>query len=103
MGAAKTPQDTFNELIDSLTGYEELEIAEQFGDDIHTLLVTQPSMASRSLVYVTRRREGFDEAKAKDAAMSLTVKAVTESFDPGEVEPMPEEPVTAEGKGAAGA
>jgi hypothetical protein len=43
----KTAQDTFNECIDSLTGYEELEIAEQFGDDINTLLVTQPSMAPR--------------------------------------------------------
>lgn len=95
-------QKAFNELVDSLTGYEELEIAAQFGDDIHTLLITQASMASRSLVYVTKRREGLDEAKAKDAAMSLTVKAVGDSFDPDEDEPFPEEPVTEQGKGDSG-
>jgi hypothetical protein len=98
----KTAQDTFNERIDSLTGYEELEIADQFGDDINTLLVTQPSMASRSLVYVTKRREGFDEEKAKDFAMSMTVKAVTDSFEPPELEPMPDEPVTEQGKDGSG-
>jgi hypothetical protein len=98
----KTAQDTFNECIDSLTGYEELEIAEQFGDDINTLLVTQPSMASRSLVYVTKRRDGLDEAKAKDAAMKMSVKAVSDSFDPPEDEPMPDEPVTEQGKDGSG-
>lgn len=98
----KTAQDTFNEYIDSLTGYEELEIAEQFGDDFNTLLVSLPSMASRSLVYVTKRRDGLDEKQAKDAAMSMTIKAVTAAFEPTPVEPMPDEPVTDAGKGGSG-
>lgn len=95
-------QESFNEHLDSLTGYEELEIQAQFGDDILSLLNLNYTMASRALIYVTRRRDGLDEAKAKDAAMKLSLKEVGASFAAEEDEPMPEEPVTAQGKGSEG-
>lgn len=96
-----TTQATFNEMLDSLTGYEELAIQSGFDADINTLINTHATFAVRACIAVDLARQGSTAAEAKKAAMSLTLTEVNAYFREDVEEPFPEEPVTESGKDAA--
>lgn len=93
-------QKTFNETLDSLTGYEELAITQHFGADITTLLETNATFAGRALIFTERTRSGEAPKDAKKHAMSLTLKSVNDYFKDDEPEVDEDDPITASGKGA---
>lgn len=92
-----TAQESFDEHLDSLTGYEELAISSRFGFDIVTLLQRAPSMAGRALIFTAKARDGEAEAAYK-AAMSLPMREVDGYFAPDEAEVDEDEPETEQGK-----
>ena len=84
---------TSDEMLDSLTGFDEVAISKWFGDIAG--LVEGGSMFGRSLVFVMKRREGASDADAHGAAMSLTLREVNDYFadedeESGKDEPAPE-------------
>lgn len=89
---------TVEEMMESLTGYEEIAIAKAFGSDILALAEKSPTQVGRALVFVVKTREGLDHNKAKHAALSLTLREVDDSFADDEDEVMEEEPVTEQGE-----
>lgn len=92
-------QETFNEHLDSLTGFEELAIAQHFGFDITTLLDRSPSMAGRALIFSVHAREKeTSPSDAYKAAMGLTMREVDDYFAAEEVEIDEDEPETEQGK-----
>lgn len=93
-----TTQQTFNEMIDSLTGHEEQKIESAFGADIMSLLEASATKASRALIFITFVREGESGGDAKKRVMDLTIKQLGDHFADAEDEPMPEEPITEQGK-----
>lgn len=92
---------TANEMVESLTGFEEIAIANQFGAEITELFEKRPMGAVRALVFVDMTRSGLTTPDAKRAALELTIKQVTGYFLAEEDEPMPDDPVTESGKDAA--
>lgn len=92
-------QQNFNDLLDSLTGFEELAISERFGFDITTLLDRSATMAGRALVFTEKTRSGQKPGDAYKGAMSMTVRAVNDHFDTDEEpEVLEDETVTEQGK-----
>ena len=89
---------TIGDMLESLTGFEELAITKNFDADIATLLATQATMAGRALVFIDRKRKGLSDPEAKKASMEMTLKTVDDYFAEDEDEVMPEEPVTEAGK-----
>jgi hypothetical protein len=94
----QTAQQTFNEMLDSLTGFEEERIEDHFGAHIYLLLSTNASKSGRALIFIDKLREDMksetaDENKvvtaAKRHAQSLTLKEVNAYFGDDEDEPDP--------------
>ena len=99
---AVEPKPTVNEVIDSLTGYEELAIEKAFGDEFYDLSLVK---RMRALAFVLEKRGGKNDADAKKAIMTMSQARVTEAFsdeddegDEGDEE-LGIEPVTEAGKG----
>lgn len=93
-----THELTAQEMLQSLTGYEEIAIAKAFGEAVMDLAEKDKMTFGRSLVFVAEKREGMKDPEAKDAALSLTIKQASEFFADEQDEPMPEDPVSAAGK-----
>jgi hypothetical protein len=91
-------QITASEMLESLTGYDEIAIATHFGSEALELAEKKPTMLARAMAFVHMTREGQSTSEAKKAAMTLSIRAANEYFVTSEDEPMPEEPVTEEGK-----
>lgn len=89
---------TVTETIQSLTGFEEIAIAKHFEHDISTLLDAHATMAGRALVFTIKTREGKEPRHAKTEAMAMTLQQVNDYFAEDEDEPMPEDPITEQGK-----
>lgn len=96
-------QLTIEEMVESLTGYEELAVAKHFGDEVGKLLDSKPTMGLRSLIFAhVARDEGMRPELAKKTAMDLTVKAVSTYFrDDTDDEIDPVDLETESGKDAA--
>lgn len=88
---------TAEEMGESLTGFDEIAIEQQFGLDIYGDAEKRPMKALRALVFVHRRREGDDDATAKHAALEMPLKAVQDYFAEDE-EITPDAPETESGK-----
>lgn len=88
---------TAEEMSLSLTGFDEIAIEQQFSLDIYADAERKPMKALRALVFVHRRREGDDDAAAKQAAMEMPLGAVQDYFIEDE-EITPKEPETEQGK-----
>lgn len=86
---------TLQEALNSLTGYDEIAIAQAFGKDISTLLET-PTTAGRALIFVLNRREGRPDKEAKAAAMELPLGDVNAYFSSDD--PDPDQPNTPAGE-----
>lgn len=98
MNVNATEKVTVSEMIESLTGFEEIAIAKAFDSDIFGLLNRAPTTAGRALVFIDRKRGGETDKEAKNHALSLTLKAVDEYYAEDEDEVMEEEPTTEVGK-----
>lgn len=88
---------TVEEMTESLTGFEEIGIQKQFGQDLMEMERT-PVRMIRSLVMIDiARRDEVNHVEAYKRAMDMTMKQVMAHFADDE-EPMPEEPTTESGK-----
>jgi hypothetical protein len=80
-------EQTAEETFDSLTGFDEIAIAQRFGRSVGDLATSDPSMFGRALVFVIKRRDGANDEEAWNAAMGLSMKGFTEFFaEPSEEE-----------------
>lgn len=79
-----TSEITALEMVESLTGYEEIAVERAFGRTVATLTQDKAlrlTMA-RMLVFAHYRRDGMKDPAAKEAALQLTIKEVNEFFVP---------------------
>ena len=70
---------TAEEALESLTGFDEIAIAQRF-DDIGALVERGGSMFARALVFVLKRRDGLDDMAAHAAAMALPLRELNAFF-----------------------
>jgi hypothetical protein len=92
---------TVNEVMESLSGFDEIAVEKHMNYDIYTDEETgnaRPVLLLRCLVFVMERRGGLKDAEARMVAMEMRVGDVNDYFgdEPDELDP--EEPETAEGK-----
>lgn len=80
---AKRSKEVADELFDSITGHEEMGIAQHFGRTIADLAENDSSMFARSLVFVMLRRAGANEDDARTEAMNMGLRAVQAKFEEG--------------------
>jgi len=100
--ASNGHKPTVSDMLDSLTGFEEIAIVKHFDRNIFGLLDTDHTMAGRALVFTAKAREGKEARHAKTEAMAMTLKQVDDYFaDDENDEAMPDEPVTEAGKGGS--
>lgn len=89
---------TAEEMSLSLTGFDEIAIEKHFeGFDIYADAERKPMKALRALVFVHRRREGDEDAEAKQAALDMPLGDVQDYFIEDE-EITPNAPETEPGK-----
>ncbi|HET6915737.1 MAG TPA: hypothetical protein VFH56_06560 [Acidimicrobiales bacterium] len=92
-----------SDLFESLTGFEEIAIAQRFGRTVLDLASSDQTMFGRALVFAGTRREGATDDDAWQTAMEMPLKQVQElvaeadedeSLESGkaepELEPLPE-------------
>lgn len=91
----------FKDMLDTLTGWDEVAIAKRF-DGFDPVLQggTAPMRAMRTLVFVQERREGHKDPEAYETAMGLTMRQLQDYFpeDPDD-EIDPDAPETELGNG----
>lgn len=84
---------TSEELFESLTGFDEIAISQQFGSTPTDLPGT---LLARALIFIAQRREGVSDSEAYQSAMSLPTGELTAIFTPegdeesGKESPAPE-------------
>lgn len=89
---------TIEEVSDSLTGFDEIAIAQHFGRTVTDLAQHDPSMFGRALVFVVERRDGKSDDDARNAALGMTLKEYAAFFpdvsegESGKDEPSEERP-----------
>lgn len=71
---------TAEETFESLTGFDEIAISQQFGRTVAELAQRDPMLWMRSLIFVLKRRDGMNDPDSKNAALELTIKQATEYF-----------------------
>lgn len=88
-------------VFDSLTGFDEIAIAQQFGRTVVDLAESDKTMFGRALAFIVKRRDGASDTDAKDAAFQMTLKDLNENFfaeatedESGKDEPPEEQPTT---------
>lgn len=85
---------TAEEVLDSLTGFDEMAIKQHFGAPISDLSNDQ-SMLARALVFVLKRRDGSTDDDARNLVLGMSLKDVLgyfseESAESGKDEPQSE-------------
>lgn len=71
-----------DEVFDSLTGHDEMAVAQHFGRTVHEL-TGDPHMLGRALVFVTKRRlDGVNDDDARNAALNMPFKELNEEYFP---------------------
>lgn len=89
---------TAEEMMESLTGFDEVAIAKHWAAEVLDLAEHKPTTFTRSLVFVLMRRGGMSDHEAKEAVMNMTLKEVQGHFTEEEEEPVPDDPSTESGK-----
>lgn len=79
-------QISTEEMVGSLTGYDEIAIANVFGHEFTDLAQNRHSTFLRALVFVHLRREGQDDKAAKKAVMEMPLSEVSDYFADEDVE-----------------
>lgn len=67
------------EVMESLTGFDEMAISQHFGRVVSDLVNDQSTLA-RALIFVLNRREGLNDDDARNAALMLPLKEVISFF-----------------------
>lgn len=92
---------SYNELSQSLTGYDELAIEEKFNFAYDRLLGLSFVKAGRALLFVHFRRNGLTDDEAYKKVMRMTVRETNDAFvdaDDDADDLDPDEPDTEQGK-----
>lgn len=87
-------EKTAEEVLDSLTGFDEMAIKQHFGSPISDLASDQ-SMLARALVFVLRRRDGNSDDDARNQVLGMSLKEVLGYFSEESAESGKDEPVSA--------
>jgi hypothetical protein len=91
---------TIDEIVDSLTGHDELAIHAAFGKDITDLAQLHKTLFIRAAIAVHRSREAGESMRAAHKfAMDMRMGDVTDYFSADE-DAIPAEPDTESGKDA---
>jgi hypothetical protein len=69
----QAPQ-TMEDVAQSLTGFDEIAIAQQFGRTVTDLGQNDATMFARALVFIIKRRDGATDEEAKNAALEMSLK-----------------------------
>lgn len=77
---------TSEQVFDSVTGFDEIAIAQHFGRTIMELAENDATMFARALVFVVVRREGEPDDAARTAALSISFKELNGYFAEESVE-----------------
>lgn len=85
------------EVMGSLTGFDEIAIEKHMNIDVYTDGERKPIVLMRALVFVLLRRDGQSDTDAKQTVQGMSVKAVQELFEDDD-EANPEDPDTDSGK-----
>lgn len=99
--AVDTARPTVDELLNSLTGYDELAITKAFDKSIFELAEQAASHYLRALIFVTELRAGKKADEAKKSVLSLTIRQAQDFFSDEPDEPTPDAPITSAGKGSS--
>lgn len=75
---------TSEDVLGSLTGYDEIAIEKAFGGSVGHLARTNASTFSRALVFATFLHAGEKHEDARKHALSLTINEINETFAPDE-------------------
>lgn len=95
--AAQPVDMTADEMFDSLTGFEEIAIAQMFKRTVSTLASEDPLQLSRALVFAHLKRGGLRDVDAYRQAQEMGTAAVRDHFAQA-VESNPATPATESGK-----
>lgn len=76
---------TIDEVLDSMTGHEEMWVADQFDKSIGEMVerfLTRNDVGPyyRAAIFVLKRREGVNDDDARNAVLAMTLKDVVEYF-----------------------
>jgi hypothetical protein len=106
MSSTQTADEFFN----SLTGFDELAIAKQFGQALEHLIPSEnkatgqktgsPFLFQRALAFVDLRRGGANDRDAFKQAMELSIAEANGYFADDEPDLDPDDPDTEAGKGS---
>jgi hypothetical protein len=78
---------TAEQVFDSITGFDEIAIAQHFGRTVQELAEKDASMFARALVFVVKRRDGATDDEARNLALGQTMKEYNAFFaEPSEEE-----------------
>ena len=89
---------TMTDVVNTLTGYDEIAIAQAFGKDF-TVLLDHPTTMGRALVFVLERRGGLGDGAAKKAALDMPLGVLNDYFADEVEDANPDEPDTPAGEG----
>lgn len=78
--AAEDTRPTATEVLQSLTGYDEIAVEKAFGSPITTLANINRSTFGRALVFAIRLHAGDKHEPAKTYAMGLTIGEIDDHF-----------------------
>lgn len=89
------------DVVNSLTGFDELAIERRFGRSIEDLAENTGTTFLRALLYIVeKRRDGNTEPEAWDAAQRTTFGDLQARFKPDEQDPDPDLPGSPAGEGS---
>lgn len=71
---------TAEQVFDSVTGFDEIAIAQKFGLTVMELAEKDGSMFVRSMIFIAKRRDGATDDEAWQAAMGMSTKDYTTFF-----------------------
>lgn len=77
-----TTDVTMAEMQESITGFDQIAIQQQFGLDLYNLMQQQPMMLTYVLAFIHVRRttEGVSDAQAKNRVMNMTLGEANSYF-----------------------
>lgn len=101
MTSPSTSGMSVSEVLDSVTGHDEIAVDNAFQIDLYTGNKAKPMKLPRALVFVLKRREGLDDHAAKEFALGLTVKDLDAYFEKDADELDPEEHESPLGSGSS--
>ena len=80
MTVQPSDRPTMTDVVNSLTGYDEIAITKEFNRDFAVLL-EYPTTLGRALIFVLKRRDGLTDKEAKKAAMEMRLGEVNDYFE----------------------